>query len=472
MASGARCTLTFLCAVATSACTRGPNVARVYDGALVAGHYVEARAYAAFLRACIADSAGSSAEAIVGFREALRLDPDASDAITAAGVVRCRLEPCPSDPATAPKQSPRSAFVATVDDPGRMWLAAEGWALAHDDPALRVAALAALARLGPARRDAAARVAEDLAGGGAIGPAQSLAAAAADASDEPLSADHGVAARLAVDEAIAQGDPSIVRKRATRGRLSLEEAAARALLGGEREIARSLALSETLADPRAFGARLVLAGAGGSDVMGLRDTPPAGSLPISGAAWVAYGEALQHVVTLQSARSLLASLSHDPILAGDDRVVRAAVDLTARGLIAPEALPSTGAVELAVVYDGAFKERARNIAVDASSLDARHLYLALARTAPSDPHTRDLGDRLHELSTDDPIVSAAAALVDLAVHARLGLQRARALLDRDPGDALLASVALRIAELTGETETARLARAVLAFVVPAGKSPL
>jgi len=435
MACSARCALTFLCAVAASACARAPNVVRVYDGTLVAGHYIEARAYAAFLRASIADGTGDPAEAVLGFREVVRLDPDALGAMTSAGVVRCRLEPCPSAPGTAARPSGGPS-------------------------------LAALARLGPTRRDAAARAAEDLAGGGAMGPALSLAASAVDASDEPLSTDRPVAARLAVDEAIARGDPLVVRQRATRGRLGLEEAAARALLCGQREMARSLALSETLADPRAFGARLVLAGAGGSDVMGLRELPPAGLQPISAAAWVAYGEALQHVVTSRAARSVLESLPHDPILARDDRVVRAAVDLAARGVIASEALPSTGATELAVVYDGAFGRRARNVAVDTSTLDARHRYLAFARAAPSDPHTRELGERLRWLSADDPIVSAAAALVDLAVDARLEPHNARALLDRDPGDAVLASVALRIAELTGETETGRLARAVLAFVVP------
>lgn len=438
MACGARRTLTFLCAVATSACARGPSVARVYDGTLVAGHYIDAPAYAAFLRASIADGNGDSADAVVGFREAVRLDPSASDAMTAAGVVRCRLEPCLSRPGIAANQ--------------------------RGGPAL-----AALARLGPTRRDAAARAAEDLAGSGATGPALSLAASAVDASDDPLSAARAVAARLAVDEAIGRGDPWVVRRRATRGRLGLEEAAARALLCGQREMARSLALSETLADPRAFGARLVLAGAGGSDVMGLREAPPPGLQPISGAAWVAYGEALRHVVTSRVARSVLESLPHDPILAGDDRVVRAAVALAARGIIGPEALPSTGTMELAVVYDGAFGRRARNVAVDASTLDARHRYLAFARAAPFDPHTRELGERLHGPSADDPIVSAAAALVDLAADARLESHHARALLDHDPGDVVLASVVLRIAEVTGETETGRLARAVLAFVVPPDK---
>src|SRR5580698_9766759 len=100
MACSARTALTLLGAVAISACARGPNVARVYDGTLVTGHYIEAPAYAAFLRASIADGTGDSAEAVGDPREAVRLDPSASDAMTPAGVVRCRLEPCSSRPGT------------------------------------------------------------------------------------------------------------------------------------------------------------------------------------------------------------------------------------------------------------------------------------------------------------------------------------------------------------------------------------
>jgi hypothetical protein len=186
---------------------------------------------------------------------------------------------------------------------------------------------------------------------------------------------------------------------------------------------------------------------------------------MSGAEWVAYGQALQHVATSETARSILAGIRHDPILVRDDCVVRAAVDLASRGVVGAEALPSTGVVELAVVYDGALAESTRRPAVDPSALDERHRYLALAREAPSDPQTRELGERLHGPSSDDPIVAAAAALVDLAAGPRLESHRARRLLDRDPGDPVLASVALRVAERTGETETAKLARAVVALVV-------
>jgi hypothetical protein len=54
--------------------------------------------------------------------------------------------------------------------------------------------------------------------------------------------------------------------------------------------------------------------------------------------------------------------------------------------------------------------------------------------------------------------------VELAEESRLQSLGARALLDHDPGDPLLASVALRVAERTRDSETAKLAGTLLAFV--------
>ena len=61
----ADCTCLLLCAGALSACVQGPNVQRIYDGALVEGRYIEAPAYSAFLRASIADGAGDASGARV-----------------------------------------------------------------------------------------------------------------------------------------------------------------------------------------------------------------------------------------------------------------------------------------------------------------------------------------------------------------------------------------------------------------------
>src|SRR6204780_532804 len=97
MALGVRCTLIVLCALATGACARGPNVQRVFDGTVVEGRYIEAPAYSAFLRASIADAAGNSRDALDAYREAARWDPDARAAMTSSGTpMGCRIGPCPS----------------------------------------------------------------------------------------------------------------------------------------------------------------------------------------------------------------------------------------------------------------------------------------------------------------------------------------------------------------------------------------
>src|SRR5271163_4719070 len=101
MALGVRCTLMLLCAVTAAACARGPNVQRVFGGAIVEGRYIEAPAYSAFLRASIADAGGKSRDAVDAYREAARWDPGVLEAMTASGTVGCRIDPCPAASAGA-----------------------------------------------------------------------------------------------------------------------------------------------------------------------------------------------------------------------------------------------------------------------------------------------------------------------------------------------------------------------------------
>ena len=454
-----------LCVLAASACVRSSHVERMFGGTLVEGRYIEAPAYAAFLRGSLADVAGDARGAADAYREAVRADADARSALTPKGAVRCRLEPCRSDLDVTPDRGP-AALLAATSDPVRAWGAVESWARAHDDAPLGVAALEAVVRAGPVRRAAAAREAEDLAGMGALGLAWSLAAAAVEASDEPLPAQCVLAPLLAVDEAIARGEPLRVRELATRGRLGLEETSARAFLAGRLELARSLALAQTQADPDSTSARFMLAAAGGADAAELLTRPSPAARPLSATEWIAYGQALQHGGSRWGARAALATTAHRPLLGSDDRVVRAAVDLALRGLIDAEALPETGRMELAVIRDGPLGRSALDSAFDASALDPRHLYLALAHYAPLDSRARELGERLRSFRASDPIVEAAGALVDLARASELDPGRARALLDYDPADPLLASVALRVAERTGETAVAEQARKVVLASTP------
>jgi hypothetical protein len=343
------------------------------------------------------------------------------------------------------------ALTRTAPDRVVAWEALASWAQAHGDVASWASALRELVRLAPARRAAAARAAEELAGLGAIGSARSVAAAAVDAAESPMSADAPLAARLAVDEAIARGGADEVRRRATRARVGLGEAAARALLGGKPTLARALAGEVAAAAPTARGARLVLAASGAADVIAASVDARAGDALPSAAEVVAFGVAF---AAAGPSPGVLAAIAHEPLVPGDDRTVRPAVELVSRGLLDADVLPPGGAVELAAL-GGA-------LPTDRGPLDPRHEYLALALTHPDAPRARELRVQLVAVGGDDPIVAASSALVDLAAGGAIAAGAPRALLSRDPADPLLAATALRLAEKTGDADVERRARAVLA----------
>jgi hypothetical protein len=322
-----------------------------------------------------------------------------------------------------------------------------------------------LARLAPERREAIARSAEELAGAGSLGEARAVAAAAVEAAEGPLSVELGLAARLAVDEAIARRDAMAVRRRASRGRLPLDEAGGRALLGGERALAHDLTVMVAAADPGALGARLVLAVADDGDLLGAMASVQPWDAPVSAAAIVAFGQALLRVAAPAEARVALAAAPRLPVVAGDDRVVRPAVDLASRSVLPAEALPLDGALELSVIARASPASfRAEVAPASDRALDLRHRYLALALTQPDLARLRVLADRLHRVSATDPVVAAAAALVLLAEGARIAPDAPRALLARNPADPLLAAAALLLAERVGDADVARRARAALSVL--------
>lgn len=464
-------------------CAHEPRVDRAYDGHVVEGRYVEPEAYASFLRGAIAESAGNARDALAAYHEATRLDPQAAEAWTRIGEVLCRANPRDghADEAlaralsiahdyaraweatarcaaargddTAAREAARRAaaldassdaanallsrgdtadatavararlvsLTATARDPAAAWDALAAWAQAHGDVALWARAVIQLAPLAPGRRDAAARTAEMFAGAGHLATAREVAAAAARAAGAPLVPEnHPLAARLALDEAIARGDAGEVRARATRVRLSLEEAAARAALAAHNDLARELATDVARADSTSTGAPLVLAATGGAD----------GRSSMVG--WIARTHAV----------------------AGDDLVTRAAVDLAARGVLDPGALTADGAVELGV--------RRSTPPAESPSLDARHALLAAAFLRPNAPATRALAARLASARGIDPIVDAASILVHPDAAS------SRAALDAHPGDPLVAAAVLRITDAVAEGDIARRARTVLnAFGEPA-----
>jgi len=500
-------------------CVASSPVERRYDGRVLQGRFVEPKAYAAFLRGAIAEAGGGVADAIAAYEAAAELDAGGTESWTRLGAVRCGADPrdrraddafgralrldglsartweamakCAhlrGDGAGARAAAERAAsldaaaddanvllaesaapghdsmardqlvsLTLTAADPRVAWDALRRWAACHGDVALWVRALGTLVRLDPSQRDEAARVAEQLAGSGEIALARTLAAAAAGGSDQPLlSSRHPLASRLAVDEAIAGDDAGAVSARASRVRLSIEEAAARALLAGKAELARELAETVVRADPSDRGASLVLAAAERRDVIGAARASRDGEPAVSGAVLVAFGAALVHAASPSEVGEALRRIAREPIVDGDDRVVRPAVDLVARGVLPAAVLTADGAVELA-----AMGLDIRPAAPAEGSRDARHEYLALALERPADPRTRELGARLARLRSSDPVVAAAAAIAALAAGGPIDHDAARALLAIDPSDPLLAATALHVADKVGDAEVARHARAAL-----------
>jgi len=518
-----------LLGLACFGCAHPSVVERAYGGDLVEGRYVAPEAYAAFLRGAIAEADGRRVDALRAYREAAERDSASPEPWTRMAELRCSAggaevtggersieHALALDPRYAPAWTARAACAAargdgrtaraaaaravqldprgdganvllarsgeggvaspgarallvaltvTAADPVAAWNALALWAKAHGNVALWARALVELARLAPERRAAIARSAEDLAGAGSLGEARAVAAAAVEASENPLPADLGLAARLALDEAIGRRDTRAVRRRATRGRVPLDEAGGRALLGGAPGLAHDLVAVAAAADPGALGARLVLAVADGGDLLGAATSVQPGDAPVSAAALVAFGGALFEVAASPEARTALAAAPRLPVMAGDDRVVRAAVVLASRGVLPADALPPDGALELAVIVGTSLASGSADAAPGAeSALDLRHRYLALALTQPRSANLRAVADRLRNVSVTDPLVASAAAIVQLATGARIDPDAPRALLSGNPADPLLAATALRLAEKVGDPDLARRARAVLGIL--------
>ena len=190
-----------------------------------------------------------------------------------------------------------------------------------------------------------------------------------------------------------------------------------------------------------------------------------GDTAASAAALVAFAEAFLHQAAPVEVRAALAAAPHLPLVAGDDRVVRAARWISHRaGVLPAEALPPDGALELAAIL-GPGQRTAAGVRVATgaaeTSLDLRHRYLALAMTDPDSAPLRELADRLRGRAAVDPVVAAAAAIVQLADGAPIAADASSALLARNPADPLLAAMALRLAERVGDADMARRARAAL-----------
>lgn len=463
--------------LATSCASTVP-VERAYDGRVVEGRYIEPAAYAAYLRGAIAESAGDSTRALAAYKEATLVDSRSVETAQRIADVRCAIDARECVPPRAADDSPPAsreraiALALTSVDPAAAWDALLVWARRRDDMALAAFAGARVAAADPSRRDEVAAIAEELASLGQVAAARGVAASAFDAADAPFSDDRRLLARrLAVDEAIVRGRADVTRRRATRARIGLDEAAARALLQDQPALALDLATESARADPDDLGSCLVLgaqgkgsAVAGCPDVFGAAAAIRANPRRLPAAVWVAFVRAAVRVMGPGGARTALAGFEHDAVVAGDDVVCRPAVALALRGAIDARELPPEGALELAVV-------RGLSVAPmgplpNAQAIDLRHQYLRLALTEPGSKGTVDLGERLRRIAPNDRVVVAATGAARLGAAVAMEPDAAAALLARDPGDPLLVAIALRLAIKLGDALVVQRARTTLGL--PAG----
>ncbi len=506
-------------ALAVQACGASPDVVRVVDGRLVAGAFVEPEVYASFLRGAIAEAAGDLAGALAAYAETAERDPSDPEVWTRIGDVRCRMRAsdegaeraisralaidsgyapaweararCATlrDPTGGARAAAEAALRASREDPRAIapqlvlaraaessgdvaaardrlvaltlvhresvaaWEALAAWGRAHDDSVLMARALAEAVRHSPGQRRAFGDRAVKLAGEGEAQAARVVAAAAVDADGPGVSP---AAARLALDAAISEGDVEQVRLRATRGRLGLEEAAARALLLGDRRMARQLAAPVAAADPKAAGARMVLAAAGDLDPADLARVfqgakAPAGDVPF--AAVAAFAERLADVVGVDAARRFAVATGGPTGEPGDPLLARAAAELAARGVMDGATLPVDARIELAA--------RQRTLSPDPADgeVDPRHRLLALSLLRPQSPEALAFARALSPAARRDGMIASALAKIALARGTPPDAVEAGRLGAIDPRDPIAAAAALDVAKTRGDERAIIPARA-------------
>ncbi|MEO8874507.1 MAG: hypothetical protein ABI461_02880, partial [Polyangiaceae bacterium] len=172
-----------------------------------------------------------------------------------------------------------------------------------------------------------------------------------------FSIDHApLVGRLAVDDALFEGDPDLARSRASTGRISLDEVSARAALIGRPTIARDLADEVERSDPKNFGANAALAAV---DLSRSLTSAPGARAPIPAAIYFAF--ALSHPPL---------DVTIEPIFDGDSLVSEAAAKLAASGRVDQKMLSGEAEIEAAV--------RSGNIPQLSKGADARHRFLDCA----------------------------------------------------------------------------------------------
>jgi hypothetical protein len=505
-------------------CAADDKVVRVIDGRPVAGDFVPAEAYSAYLRGAIADAAGDLNAAIEAYGIAVTLGPLDPEPLARLGDARCRRDPrdpraadafhkaLSIDEAYAPALEAMARCAERRHEPRT---AVEVGVLASKADPGDAAPLATLARLeqaeaGPRSEELRARlVAMTIADGtnevawralaswarahgDGILEARALAhvapsteaklrelglalsrlrgegnvvAARSLARSLALASPAGTVdagtARLAIDDALLAGDADAARRIATRAGVPTAVVAARALLWGDPVSARAMARELSAADPRALGPLLLRAAAADPAVY------PKGA-PLAGPST---DGAIPAEVWLAYASALAR--------AGSPTATRAALQAIARAPILPGdelvtpiavALSAAGVIDVKELDpDGRIElaERRAETTPDEviAKADDRHRLLALARRAPRDLATVALARSLSRMRARDSIVAVAFARLALAGAIDVAPHAMDALLSGlDPADPLVAGAALDCAVRSGDTSAIPLARARLAAV--------
>lgn len=504
-----------------AACASEPKVVRVYGGKIVEGAYVPPGAYAEYLRGALAEEAGDLASAVAAYEKALGEDDEDAEIWTRVGDVRCRRDAKDGkagdafakalkiDRTYAPAHAARARCLATrgkndeaaaaareasANDPSNVdieafvvrtasrstpavrdralaltvahgersaaWEALAHWGRAHADAELYARGLEGLVRISPTRSAEVEKGALDLLGEGQTAYARRVAATIAD-----VPADSGGAgprdatlARLAVDEAVLGGDRAKVERRAVRAHVALAEVSARALLLGRRDLATTLAHDLTAADPKAAGAQMVLAAL--ATKPGNRDAVASSSDPAPEACVLVLADVIASTSNADTARAWVTRVQRTPMAPHDPVVGALAVDLAARGVIAPEDLALEQRIELAA------RRREAPPALG-TGIDAKHVFLWHVLTNPTSKEAQAFHAKLTPSVERDPVVGFAVARFLLGQaqdkDAR-DLDAVRRAIAAAPAHPLLLAVAVELAKRVGKAEDLTPARAKLMAV--------
>jgi hypothetical protein len=308
------------------------------------------------------------------------------------------------------------------------WSALGNWAASHGDSDLEMQAFSRVAVIAPTKWKSVANACESLSGDGALREARSLAGVLADAQRH-LDRDNAraaysigqspIAARLAVDDAIAQKNFDLARVRATTAHVPLDEVAGRAALIGEINFARDVAAELTRADANDFSAHVALAAVDPTySIEGLsnHDTYVPAAVVIAAAA---------------SPSKISVPAPIEPIFSGDSLVADAAAKLAAYGNLDPHSLSGDAEVDADV--------RSGKIPQLSKGADARHRFLTCAFQNSASNACDAMAHHFQQLESRDVLINVA--LAHLAIRRGAPTSELQALAEKlnplGPGDPLV-----------------------------------